>query len=76
MERATGKAERLLQIESLLLAHPDGLTQAEIARRIGVNRSTVYRYLPDLTGVVTRTGHLEAVYNPVGWRIVTRRAPA
>ena len=49
MERAATKAERLLQIESLLLAHPEGLSQAEIARRIGVNRSTVYRYLPDLT---------------------------
>ena len=49
MERATGKAERLLQIESLLLTHPEGLTQAEIARRLGVNRSTIYRYLPDLT---------------------------
>jgi CRISPR-associated endonuclease/helicase Cas3 len=49
MERATTKAERLLQIESLLLAHPAGLSQAEIARRLGVNRSTIYRYLPDLT---------------------------
>lgn len=49
MERATGKAERLLQIEALLLEYPDGLSQAEIARRLGVNRSTVYRYLPDLT---------------------------
>lgn len=49
MERATGKAERLMQIEALLLEYPDGLTQAEIARRVGVNRSTVYRYLPDLT---------------------------
>ena len=48
MERATGKAERLLQIEALLLAHPEGLTQAEIARRVGVNRSTIYRCLPDL----------------------------
>jgi len=48
MERAAGKAERLLQIEALLLAHPEGLSQAEIARRTGVNRSTVYRYLPDL----------------------------
>jgi len=49
MERAIGKAERLLQIEVLLLEYPDGLSQAEIARRIGVNRSTVYRCLPDLT---------------------------
>jgi CRISPR-associated endonuclease/helicase Cas3 len=48
MERATNKAERLLQIEALLLAHPDGLTQAEIARRLRVNRSTIHRYLPDL----------------------------
>jgi len=53
MERATGKAERLLQIEALLLEHPEGLSQAEIARRIGVNRSTVYRYLPDLTWPLT-----------------------
>jgi len=49
MERATTKAERLLQIEALVLVHPEGLTQAEIARRVGVNRSTIYRYLPDLT---------------------------
>lgn len=46
--RAFTKAERLLQIEALLLAHPEGLTQAEIARRLGVHRSTVFRYLPDL----------------------------
>jgi len=48
MKRAANKAERLLQIEALLLEHPEGLTQAEIARRVGVNRSTVHRYLPDL----------------------------
>ena len=48
MKRAANKAERLLQIEALLLGHPEGLTQAEIARRVGVNRSTIYRYLPDL----------------------------
>jgi len=48
MNRALTKAERLLQIEALLLAHPEGLSQAEIARRLGVNRSTIHRYLPDL----------------------------
>lgn len=48
MRRAANKAERLLQIEALLLEHPQGLTQAEIARRVGVHRSTIYRYLPDL----------------------------
>jgi CRISPR-associated endonuclease/helicase Cas3 len=49
MERATGKAERLLQIEALLLEYPEGLSQAEIARRLGVHRSTISRSLPELT---------------------------
>jgi CRISPR-associated endonuclease/helicase Cas3 len=48
MTRAENKANRLLQIEVLLLAHPEGLTQAEIARRIGVDRSTVSRYFRDM----------------------------
>lgn len=66
MERATTKAERLLQIEALLLAHPEGLTQAEIARRLGVNRSTIYRYLPDLT-------RRFAVYEKDdGWLVINR----
>lgn len=47
MKRAANKAERLLQIEQLLLAHPEGLTQAELARRLGVNRSTILRNLAD-----------------------------
>lgn len=50
MKPAETKANRLLQIEALLLAHPEGLTQAEIARRLDVNRSTVNRYIPDLPG--------------------------
>jgi CRISPR-associated endonuclease/helicase Cas3 len=49
MQRAVGKAERLLQIEALLLTYPEGLSQAEIARRTGVHRSTIMRSLPDLT---------------------------
>ncbi len=48
MSRAETKTARLLQIEDLLLAHPEGLSQAEIARKLEVNRSTVNRYLPDL----------------------------
>jgi predicted DNA-binding transcriptional regulator YafY len=48
MTRAENKADRLLQIEALLLAHPEGLTQAEIARRLDVNRSTVNRYFRDM----------------------------
>lgn len=49
MNKAETKVQRLLQIEALLLGHPEGLSQAEIARRLDVNRSTVHRYLPDLT---------------------------
>lgn len=42
------KAARLLQIEDLLLAHPEGLSQSELARKLTVNRSTISRYLPDI----------------------------
>ncbi|MFN3334978.1 MAG: helix-turn-helix transcriptional regulator, partial [Caldilinea sp.] len=45
MGRAENKAQRLLQIEQLLWAHPEGLTRAEIARRLGINRSTITKYL-------------------------------
>ena len=47
MKRAQGKAQRLLQIEKLLWAYPEGMSQAEVARRIGVNRSTINRYVAD-----------------------------
>lgn len=46
------KAARLRQIEDLLLAHPRGLSQSDLARRLGVNRSTISRYLPDLPEMV------------------------
>lgn len=45
---AETKANRLLQIEALLLSHPEGLKPAELARRLGVHRSTIGRYLYDL----------------------------
>jgi len=45
VERAEEKAQRLLQIQQLLWAHPEGMTRAEIARRVGVNRSTITKYL-------------------------------
>lgn len=48
MSKAGKKSERLSQIENLLLAHPEGLTQAEIARRLGVHRSTINRDRTDL----------------------------
>lgn len=46
MTRAQNKASRIIQIENLLLSHPEGLTQAEIARHVGVNRSTITRDIP------------------------------
>jgi len=48
MNSAEKKAARLLQIVALLFTHPEGLTQAEIARHIGVHRSTITHYMPDL----------------------------
>jgi len=49
MERSTSKAERMLQMEQLLLASPEGLRKAEIARRLGVHRATVGRYIEDVS---------------------------
>lgn len=43
------KSERLLQIPDILLNHPQGLTQSELARILGVHRSTIHRDLPALS---------------------------
>ena len=37
---------RLQKIEELLKEHPEGLRQSEIARQLGLHRSTVMRDLP------------------------------
>jgi IclR helix-turn-helix domain. len=42
------KGERVAQFELLLRSHPEGLRRAEIARRLGVHRSTISRYVEDL----------------------------
>jgi predicted DNA-binding transcriptional regulator YafY len=42
------KGEKLMQLELLLLSHPEGMRRAEIARRLGVHRSTVGRYIDEL----------------------------
>jgi CRISPR-associated endonuclease/helicase Cas3 len=47
-ERSLSKAERLLQLEQILLAFPEGLRKAEIARKLGVHRATVGRYIEEL----------------------------
>ena len=43
------KGERIAQLELLLRSHPEGLRRAEIARRMGVHRSTISRYVDDLS---------------------------
>ena len=48
MKRTQGKSARLLQVEQLLLAQSEPITQAEVARLCGVNRSTINRMLADL----------------------------
>jgi hypothetical protein len=48
MSRIQNKASRLSQIEAILLAHPQGVTQADLARQLQVDRSTINRDLVDL----------------------------
>lgn len=48
MNRAENKSARLTQIEALLMDRTDGLTRAELARRLGVHRSTIGRNLVDM----------------------------
>lgn len=48
MSRIENKSARLAQIEALLMDHPEGLTQSQIASRLGVHRSTILRNLADL----------------------------
>lgn len=49
MESAENKSERLLQLEQLLLNHPQGLHRAEIARRLNIHRATAGRYIEELS---------------------------
>lgn len=49
MESSSAKKSwRLIEIIQLLGQHPEGLKQSEIARRLGVHRSTISRDLVDL----------------------------
>ncbi len=47
-KRLEKKLYRLDQMEQILLDHQEGLIKADIARRIGVNRSEIDEYLADL----------------------------
>lgn len=46
-----GKLERMVQLEHLLIEAPDGLTRAEVGRRMGVHRATAARYIDELSGM-------------------------
>lgn len=46
--RSRMKGERVAQLELILRSHPEGLRKSEIARRIGVHRSTIGRYIDEL----------------------------
>ncbi len=48
MISAETKAGRIMQLEHLLLAHPEGMRRSEIAHRLGVHPSTVTRYVDEL----------------------------
>jgi predicted DNA-binding transcriptional regulator YafY len=50
MNPSEKKSDRLAEIEQMLLAHPEGLNQADIARRLNVHRSTINRYIANLPG--------------------------
>lgn len=41
-----------MELEQLLLAHRSGLRRSEIARRLGVHRSTISRYIDELSRVL------------------------
>ena len=51
-EGAEMKGERIAQLELLLRSHPEGIRRAEIARRLGVHRSTISRYVEELANYI------------------------
>lgn len=42
------KGERVAQLELLLRSHPEGLRRIEIAKKLGMHRSSIGRYIADL----------------------------
>ena len=48
MKVSSTKAERLLQVESIVADHP-GIHRSELARRLGVHKSTIGRDIDDLS---------------------------
>lgn len=52
MPRSENKSTRLSQIEALLIDHPEGLSLSNIAKRLGVHRSTILRNVADMSAPV------------------------
>ncbi len=52
INRAETKSARLSQIEALLIDRPEGISQAELARHLGVHRSTILRNLTDISAPI------------------------
>ena len=46
------KGERIAQLELLLISHPEGLRRVEIARKLGLHRSTISRYVEELSSKI------------------------
>lgn len=51
MKKIESKIERLFRFEQILLAHPEGLSRSELARRLGIHRSTIGRYIIDTSNI-------------------------
>ena len=52
MKKGMARAERLREMERLYLQHPGGFTDMEMAQRLGVDRTTVYRDRRELESVI------------------------
>ena len=49
MNRSLARSERFKRLEMLLLSHPEGLSRAGIARRLGVSKPTISRDIDELS---------------------------
>lgn len=53
MSHATSKLQNLRALEQLYLEHPEGITDTEAARIMGVNFSSIFRYrTEDMQGIL------------------------